>query len=44
MDRNVCTKCENKLTDEELEKEMSLCAECQYRKDLSVPDNQLSLW
>ena len=44
MNKNICNKCENKLTDEELEREVEECVDCQYRKELNVPNNQQTLW
>ncbi len=41
--KNVCDKCGDKLTDEELEREVDLCTNCQYKKELEIPDNQQSL-
>ena len=40
---NVCKNCENKLTDEELEREADLCDDCQYRKEVGANNNQMSL-
>lgn len=41
--KNVCDKCENRLTEEELESEQDLCDDCHLKKEIHLHNQRAAL-